>query len=158
MLEQIVLYTAKYTDGYGNLRDILVEFEDITGIETANIGSGQYRNVLGNSYADYAELEKDLNRQSNSGGGSGGGGGSNGSGKDKNNTASDDFSLNTEIIAPPAIVPLEKVYFNDLDNYNWAKEAGFTNINVDLMLGLPNQTITDLIQLMELQIMFYCYS
>lgn len=28
--------------------------------------------------------------------------------------------------------------------YNLIKEAGFTNINIDLMLGLPNQTIDDL--------------
>lgn len=31
-----------------------------------------------------------------------------------------------------------------LNTYNWAKEVGFENINVDLMLGLPNQTIEDL--------------
>lgn len=28
--------------------------------------------------------------------------------------------------------------------YNLVKQAGFTNINIDLMLGLPNQTIDDL--------------
>ena len=31
-----------------------------------------------------------------------------------------------------------------LDTYNLAKKVGFENINVDLMLGLPNQTINDL--------------
>ncbi len=31
-----------------------------------------------------------------------------------------------------------------LDAYNLAKEVGFENINIDLMLGLPNQTIKDL--------------
>ena len=31
-----------------------------------------------------------------------------------------------------------------LDAYNLVKETGFENINVDLMLGLPNQTIKDL--------------
>lgn len=35
-------------------------------------------------------------------------------------------------------------YNQFLDTYNWAREAGFKNINVDLMLGLPNQTIQDL--------------
>ncbi len=35
-------------------------------------------------------------------------------------------------------------YEEFLDTYNWAKEVGFENINVDLMLGLPNQTIKDL--------------
>ena len=31
-----------------------------------------------------------------------------------------------------------------LDAYNLVKEVGFENINIDLMLGLPNQTIKDL--------------
>lgn len=35
--------------------------------------------------------------------------------------------------------------FNEfLDTYNLAKEIGFKNINVDLMLGLPNQTIDNI--------------
>ncbi len=32
-------------------------------------------------------------------------------------------------------------YEEFLDTYNWAKQVGFENISVDLMLGLPNQTI-----------------
>ena len=36
-----------------------------------------------------------------------------------------------------------------LEIYNMAKEAGFDNINVDLMIGLPNQTIDDLKQSLE---------
>ena len=32
-------------------------------------------------------------------------------------------------------------YEQFLDTYKWAKEAGFENINVDLMLGLPGQDI-----------------
>lgn len=32
-------------------------------------------------------------------------------------------------------------YEQFIDTYNWAKEAGFENINVDLMLGLPRQDI-----------------
>ncbi len=35
-------------------------------------------------------------------------------------------------------------YEQFINTYNWAVEVGFTNINVDLMLGLPNQTIADL--------------
>lgn len=35
-------------------------------------------------------------------------------------------------------------YQQFLNTYNWAVEVGFKNINVDLMLGLPNQTIADL--------------
>lgn len=40
-------------------------------------------------------------------------------------------------------------YEQFLDTYNWALEAGFNNINVDLMLGLPNQSIIDLKQSLE---------
>lgn len=35
-------------------------------------------------------------------------------------------------------------YEQFLDTYRISREAGFKNINVDLMLGLPNQTIEDL--------------
>lgn len=34
--------------------------------------------------------------------------------------------------------------FEDFQNvYKWAREVGFKNINVDLMIGLPNQTLDD---------------
>lgn len=35
-------------------------------------------------------------------------------------------------------------YEQFLNTYNWAVEEGFDNINIDLMLGLPTQTIGDL--------------
>ena len=34
-------------------------------------------------------------------------------------------------------------YLDFLDTYRFAREAGFKNINVDLMIGLPNQTLTE---------------
>lgn len=40
-------------------------------------------------------------------------------------------------------------YEQFLNTYNWAVEAGFNNINVDIMLGLPNQTISDLKESLE---------
>lgn len=49
---------------------------------------------------------------------------------------------------------LEKIgrihnYKQFLDTYKWAKEAGFKNINVDLMLGLPGQDIEILKESLE---------
>ena len=35
-------------------------------------------------------------------------------------------------------------YRDFLDTYKYAKEVGFDNINVDLMIGLPNQSIQDI--------------
>lgn len=40
-------------------------------------------------------------------------------------------------------------YKQFLDTYKWAKEAGFKNINVDLMLGLPGQDIEILKESLE---------
>lgn len=41
--------------------------------------------------------------------------------------------------------------YNDfLNTYNLVKQAGFKNINVDLMLGLPNQNIEDLKQSLDI--------
>lgn len=40
-------------------------------------------------------------------------------------------------------------YKQFINTYNWAIEAKFSNINVDLMLGLPNQTIRDLKQSLD---------
>ena len=34
-------------------------------------------------------------------------------------------------------------YLDFLDTFRFAREAGFENINVDLMIGLPNQTLTE---------------
>ncbi len=40
-------------------------------------------------------------------------------------------------------------YEDFLENYNMARNQGFKNINVDLMIGLPNQTIEDIHQTLE---------
>lgn len=40
-------------------------------------------------------------------------------------------------------------YEQFLETYKLAKEAGFTNINVDLMLALPNQTLEDIQESVE---------
>lgn len=40
-------------------------------------------------------------------------------------------------------------YQQFLNTYNWANEIGFGNINIDLMLGLPHQTISDLKKSLE---------
>ncbi len=34
-------------------------------------------------------------------------------------------------------------YLDFLDTYRFAREAGFENINIDLMIGLPNQTLAE---------------
>lgn len=40
-------------------------------------------------------------------------------------------------------------YQEFLEAYKWVEESGFRNVNVDLMIGLPNQTIQDMKQTLE---------
>lgn len=40
-------------------------------------------------------------------------------------------------------------YQDFIQTYQWASKAGFDNINIDLMIGLPNQTIQDVKQSLE---------
>lgn len=40
-------------------------------------------------------------------------------------------------------------YEQFLDTYLWAREAGFDNINIDLMSALPNQTLEDYIETLQ---------
>lgn len=40
-------------------------------------------------------------------------------------------------------------YEEFLNTYNWARGAGFKNINIDLMIGLPNQAIQDIKENLE---------
>ncbi len=40
-------------------------------------------------------------------------------------------------------------YEEFINTYNWARGVGFKNINIDLMIGLPNQTIQDIKENLE---------
>lgn len=40
-------------------------------------------------------------------------------------------------------------YYDFIDTYRLATEVGFENINIDLMIGLPNQTLMDVINCLE---------
>ena len=56
------------------------------------------------------------------------------------------LSIGLQSTHPHLLQTLGRVhtYYEFLDTYHWAREVGFQNINVDLMLGLPNQTLGEL--------------
>lgn len=56
------------------------------------------------------------------------------------------LSIGLQSTHPHLLQTLGRVhtYYDFLDTYHWAREVGFQNINVDLMLGLPNQTLGEL--------------
>ncbi len=120
-LELLILKTVRYADGYGNVRDILSDFENETGIDTSSLDSGNYSKVLGKAYDGYEDLEKALTaKKSNSGnkGGSGGGGGGSSSSK-----PAVSITVNESQVMKPEAVPVEREAFSDIGNYAWAKEA-----------------------------------
>lgn len=127
-LEQLVLKTVRFGDGYGNIRDILSDYEEFTGIDTYELKRENYNNVIGKDYSDYSELEDALlkkdSKPSNSGGGAGGGGGS------KNNSV---IGSGTVAIGvnPTDDKKAEPIYydeiktneFSDIKDIAWAKDA-----------------------------------
>lgn len=66
--------------------------------------------------------------------------------KDYKETGINRISIGLQTTQDELLKQIGRIHkFDDfLDTYKMAKEVGFSNINVDLMLGLPNQRIKDL--------------
>lgn len=118
-LKEIILKTVRYADGYGNVRDILSDYEDKTGIKTDAFNSSNYSKVLGKSYDDYDELKDAITAKKTDGGGSGGSGGGGSSSK----KPSVSITVDSSYVTVPEVTPAEKEIFSDIKDYQWAKEA-----------------------------------
>lgn len=118
-LKELILKTVRYADGYGNVRDILSDYEDETKIKTDSLNSSNYSKVLGKSYDDYADLKDAITAKKTAGGGSGGSGG--GSSSSKKPSVS--ITVDSSYVTMPEATPVEKEIFSDIKDYAWAKEA-----------------------------------
>lgn len=125
ILEQVVLKNVTYGDGIGVIKDILTEYAAKTGIDASGYSSSSYQKVLGNTYNDYADLEKALKaaKENATAGGSTGGSSGGGSGKNNNPIGSNGISIASPLIDTYENTPVKKTYFNDIENYSWAGEA-----------------------------------
>ena len=125
-LKQLILKTVLYADGYGNIRDILKAFETETGISTSGLGSENYKNVIGNVYADYDKLKEALNKKTTTGGGGGGGGGSTSSKGKDNSIIGGSIDYAQELVETETVKPVtenKKHKFTDIENLEWAEDA-----------------------------------
>lgn len=122
LIEAVILSKVQYPDGYMNIMQILRDFLPETGFSDDIITTGSCKAVAGKDYDDYSELRNalssaDTNNGQSSGSGGGGGGSSHSSGP---SMPSMEIGAGAETETPK---PLDVSYFNDLDGYDWAKEA-----------------------------------
>ncbi len=152
LFEQLVLKTVRYSDGYGNIRDILTEYESYTGIKTGTLTRENYNQVLGKSYDDYGALEEGLRGKTSSKPQGGSGSGGTGS---KNNSPIGSTTVSLSGVTSDNKKP-EQIYygdaeesvFEDIRDIDWAKEAivklydkGIVNGKADTIFA-PNDSIT----------------
>lgn len=126
LLEQLVLKTVRYSDGYGNIRDILEKYQAKTGIVTTGYTSDNYKRVLGGTYADYTALKNALYIPPQvivSGGGSSGGGGSS---SNKVFGGSTNFTPAVKDTPAPTPIVNNNTAFGDISDYAWAEKAILT--------------------------------
>lgn len=137
-LEQLVLKTARFGDGYGNIRDILSDYEEFTGIDTAELKRENYNNVIGKDYSDYSELEDALlkkdSKPSNSGGAGGGGGSKNNSVIGSGTVAIGVNPTGDKKAEPIYYDEIKTNEFSDIKDIAWAKDA----INILSKKGIIN--------------------
>ena len=119
--EGLILTTAKYGNGYGDLKKVLENCGDAVGISTP-VSTAACKALMGNTYQSGSAFKDayDKNTSTSSGGGGGGGGGSSSGGGSKNETTSAVIKLET--VEKAELVPVAKE-FNDIDNYEWATES-----------------------------------
>lgn len=122
LIEAVILSKVQYPDGYMNIIQILKDFLPETGFSEDIVTTGSCKAVAGKDYDDYNELRNalssaDTNNGQSGGSGGGGGGSSHSSGP---SMPSMEIGAGAETETPK---PLDVSYFNDLDGYDWAKEA-----------------------------------
>ncbi|MGN0178691.1 MAG: S-layer homology domain-containing protein [Monoglobaceae bacterium] len=121
--EAYVLAVVKNPDGVANLRDVLQYFAKDIGISDSGKDS-TYRALSGESFADYSELKRafdKLETTSSTGGGGGGGGGRGSSGSFTGDTLEKKYENTSD--EQKTVEPMLKDIFDDLDGFDWAKQA-----------------------------------
>lgn len=125
LTEAVILEVIRHPNGFGNVQNIITEYADTIGISNPVGSAAVYQNLSGQSFADYAALRNEYQKQINdlnfSAGGSSG-----------SSSAGGGYSVSHDIAAPPPVQVIpEPMYsveetgnvFTDLDSVAWAIEA-----------------------------------
>lgn len=120
-LEQVVLKTVAYADGYGRIQEILEKFSEQTGISTVSLTSDNYKAVLKKTYANYAALAAALLNGGNRGGYTARG--SSGDSSHGKNAINGSIGISSDLIDNPAAISVPIEIFSDIESVPWAKES-----------------------------------
>lgn len=124
LLEAYVLSIVKDSDGEDNLREVLQNFNEEIGISKKGKDK-TYRKLMGKDFDSYDELKDEFedleSAKTTSGGSSGGGSGS--GGKSSGSSASITYPVTMAEETKTQAETLRYDIFDDLDGYEWAKQA-----------------------------------
>lgn len=118
LCEAIVLSVIKNPKGYLNVKQVMFDFSDKTGIPYPTEEDRVYKELAGKDFASYSELITEYEEQLNdypTDGNSGGGGGK-GSGGNS-------VSMPIQPVNNQLMTPIVKKHFSDMENAVWAQEA-----------------------------------
>lgn len=122
--EAVVLEVVKNPNGYENVKSVMSDFKEEIGLTSMTSSSSVYQTLAGNSYSTYSELESAYKSANKSNSNSNSGSGSSGSGSGSSSKPSK-VTTGTGMAFKPELdpTPIEKEYFTDMENAEWAKEA-----------------------------------
>ena len=116
----LILYAVENPDGYMNIKEIFMNFPNITGISSPTSNNSVYSSLAGEKFRNIAELVEKYNQLTKStpsqSGGGGGGGFSGGSVSGGSGIGFTEGKIE-------AVEPMNPEIFEDLDSVPWAKDA-----------------------------------
>lgn len=140
--EGLILTTAKYGNGYGDLKSVLEECGDVIGIEKS-ISTKACKALMGKTFKDGDEFKDAYNKSISEDNGSSSGTGSSSGKGSSSNKGNGSFSFSVGTINPengekPELVPILKE-FDDIDNYEWATESILGLADIGIINGVSEK-------------------
>ena len=143
LIRAFVLATVNYSDGYGNIREVVSEFKTEAGISSSDITTAALQEVDGknyNTYAALAETMKNANTSKNVSAGSGGSGSSSsrGSGSSNGSGGVSNVTIDTSVYGGQEAVITPSDPYNDIASVPWARDAIISLTNKGIISGNGN--------------------
>lgn len=149
--EAFVLATVKEPNGYNNIKTVLADLEEETGISVSGLSDAVFSGLAGKRFSDYAALLNGINSLRSEGGSVGRPGGGNGGGSGGSFVGGNSGNVNVVIEntdtseMPQQLLP---EIFSDLSDVEWAKDAIISLAERGVINGvggglfLPNTFVT----------------
>lgn len=144
LTDNFILSVIQEPNGVGNIKDIMLSFENLTGITVSNYVNTKWSLIAGKKYDNFTQVKKALSHSETNGGGSGNGSsGGNSGGNNKGGSSTKVFPA--ENIKDKVINPF---IFDDISDIEWARDAIVSLAEKQIINGTgdgkfsPNDVIT----------------